>query len=158
MEVARSGFQTRRVSVMSLEELSWLRVVRHFFNSMPEEQRGPAMDLLEQTFPAFVANELEPRRRRPLSEVRRGLVAGPSLWVTASLAERLAVRAEAYVLLQSHRDGVPTLLSYCIVELALPLHYELAPVMGEYRIDWRLRVYIDRLRVRAPERLLARLS
>ena len=52
---------------------------KEFFDSMPEDQRGPMMALFEKTFPAFLAQEMEEQQMQAENELFRHAVAKGAL-------------------------------------------------------------------------------
>ena len=70
---------------------------KEFFDSMPEEQRGPMMALFEKTFPAFLAQEMEEQQMQAENELfsargRQGRARGGSARAGAARRRRRRAR------------------------------------------------------------------
>ena len=68
---------------------------KEFFDSMPEEQRGPMMALFEKTFPAFLAQEMEEQQMQAENELFRHAVAKGALGGGSGASGRGAPSAAA---------------------------------------------------------------
>ena len=68
---------------------------KEFFDSMPEDQRGPMMALFEKTFPAFLAQEMEEQQMQAENELFRHAVAKGALGGGSGASGRGAPSAAA---------------------------------------------------------------